>query len=1069
MPKHLSKQPRHKSSAPKPKHLGSTGPLQKAGAALTAFALSGIGGLFFLQPASAAPCVVSQTISASQTLVRIESGTNCDWSVPAGVTSIAVAVVGGGGGGGNAFSNMLGGGGGAGEVLLNDNLSVTPAESISISIGNGGSGSVADSDTFPLSRSQAENGEPTTFGTVTALGGGAGGSYNPDTTTAHNATSGGSGGGQITGSSVATAGVQGSFLGWTSYSANGGLWSTTPVPGGSIAKGGVGGGAKGSASEPRTGIYLFGECLAVGGTGAVRGASIYGSPMAFDPSEHYSAVGCLDADNNQVPGTAGSIINIEPEANSGSGGAFYFGNNDNFGMSGATGVVLIKFTSPIQDFTTTQNPVIVGGTDVGDLLTASTPGWSPTPDFSYQWIRGGVPISGAINNTYQISASDLGRQITLETTATLAGYNTQTRTSSAISIPNPPPPARPNPAQNPDPVITPTPTVSESPAPVSTPSPTNTPEATAVPIPIATPSPAPTPTPTISETAIVTPVVPDVETTAAGEEPLVGISPFESILAAAPVEAITAFLTDVFAPIELTVGAPIENIAIGATGDDTSPPEEFDPLGSQETIVALTDVASKAVAIVATVAGAAAAAGAAASAASAASGAAAGAASSASSATAANPNSSASSGSSSNSNSGSSSRSTVAEYEGEREDEVTELKVSVDQIGLTQKGLGDALGIFALPLIKFFDRPSNRWAVRVAKFSPLLSKVLTDGSYLRAMFGSLSLIPVFVAGLLGFVAGTESPGQILTPSWLFLLAIAVLGVFDVMAGFAASATYWITALVLLGSVPTFDDIRSLMAISVIAMGPALLTTAFRKLRRQPAQTTQQWWERLSDLAIAPFMAGWSVSIMISVLPAVTGFTSAAANHATDYGIAVALAAGTRVALEEIVAHLFPKRLDRINPSSVPEPPMSQRAVGLAIKYSIWVLISNALIGPGWQAWVGSAIFLLPTIVRWFDDNFPNSPTIWRLMPSGVPGLAFSMLVTAATTSLVANFTGANPELAQWNFVLLPLPLLIVSTLGLFGRHGATERDRKLSQRNVWVYRLGGIVVFAFTLQLVGII
>jgi hypothetical protein len=938
-------------------------------------------------------------------------------------------------------------------------LAVTPGDTFSISIGQGGSGSVGDSNTNLISRSQPENGNPTTFGSVTALGGGAGGSKNPDTNQDSAATSGGSGGGQIVGTIVAQAGTPGSFPGWESFSTDGGLSSSRSVTGGIISKGGPGGGAKGNSTEPRSGIYVHGECLAVGGAGAVRGANIYGSPLAFDPSEHFEAAGCFDLENNLVPGTYGSIINVEPEQNSGSGGAFYSGINDNFGMSGATGVVLLKFTTPVQDFISTQNPVIVGDTDLGDLLTANTPGWSPTPSFSYQWMRGGSPISGATSNSYQISPSDLGRQITVETTATLTGYNSETRTSSSISIPNPPPPSRPSPVLNPDPVITPTPIVTEPPTSASTPSSTNTPEIAV----------ASTPTPTTSETQLLTPTIPEAESTTSGVESPIVISPFASIFAAAPVQAFAAFLADLFSPVELSVGAPIENIAIGATGDDTSPPQEFDSLGSPETIAALTDMASKAVAIVATVASAAAAAGAAASAASAASGAAAGAASSASSATAANPSSSVSSGSSSSSNSASSSRSAVAEYEGEREDEVTELKVSVDQIGLTQMGLGDQLGIFSLPLIKFFDRPSNRWAVRVAKFSPLLSKVLTDGSYLRAMFGSLSLIPVFVAALLGIIAGAESPGQILTPSWLLLLAITLLGVFDVMAGFAASATYCITTLVFLGSVPTFDDIRSLMAISVIAMGPALLTTAFRKLRRQPSKTTQQWWERLSDFAIAPFMAGWSVSIMISVLPAVTGFTSAAANHVADYGIAVALAAGIRVALEEIVAHLFPKRLDRINPSSVPEPPVSQRAAALAIKYSIWVLISNSLIGPGWQVWVGSALFLLPTIVRWFDDKFPNSPTIWRLMPSGVPGLAFSILVTAATTSLVANLTGANPELAQWNFVLLPIPLLVVSTLGLFGRHGSTGRDRKLSQRNVWIYRLGGIVVFAFTLQLVGIL
>jgi hypothetical protein len=61
------------------------------------------------------------------------------------------------------------------------------------------------------------------------------------------------------------------------------------------------------------------------------------------------------------------------------------------------------------------------------------------------------------------------------------------------------------------------------------------------------------------------------------------------------------------------------------------------------------------------------------------------------------------------------------EFEGEREDEVTELDVSVDQIRITQRGWGDQLALFSLPIIKFFDRPSNRLAIRLAKPSPLLS------------------------------------------------------------------------------------------------------------------------------------------------------------------------------------------------------------------------------------------------------------------------------------------------------------------------------------------------------------
>lgn len=635
----------------------------------------------------------------------------------------------------------------------------------------------------------------------------------------------------------------------------------------------------------------------------------------------------------------------------------------------------------------------------------------------------------------------------------VSGSPTPAPTQSAAPAPSPTPSPTASPTPRPSSSPTPRPRASSTPtAAPSEPTPTPQPSATPTPSPTATTSPAPNPTPQESISA---------------QAPS-SSSPGILSGAATQLQDISQALSNLFQAPVIEVGAPVANPALGAIGDDSLPPQEFDAQASPETIAAIAETATKAVAIAASVAGVAAAAGAAAGAAGAASAAAGGA--------AAGGVGSTGGGAPSSSNSAGSSSSAyrpegIDDFDQEDKDDgdITELEVRVDQLQFTKKGWGDKLAIFTLPFMKFFDRASNRFAIRLGPFSPLLSKVFSDGAYLRAMFGSLSLLPVIAAAYLGFLSAAATPGEILTPPWLLLLGIAILGVFDVMAGFAATVSYWATALVLLGSIPDLGDLRSLLAVSVIAIGPALLTTAFRNLRKEPSLSAQQWWERLSDLAIAPFMAGWTVSIMISVLPAVTGFTSAAANHVLDFGVAIAIAAAVRVILEEFVAHSFPKRLDRITPTQVSEPPIAQKAVALATKYLLWVLVSGALIGPGWQAWIGSALFLIPTIVKWFDDKFPNSPLLWKLIPSGIPGLAFSMLVAAATTSFVAKLVGENPDFGQWNFVLLPLPLLLISMLAMFGRHGKGPKDLRFSQQNTWIYRLGGIVMFVITLQLAGII
>jgi hypothetical protein len=411
------------------------------------------------------------------------------------------------------------------------------------------------------------------------------------------------------------------------------------------------------------------------------------------------------------------------------------------------------------------------------------------------------------------------------------------------------------------------------------------------------------------------------------------------------------------------------------------------------------------------------------------------------------------------------------------EGEVAELEVALDQLELTHRGWGDGLAMFALPFMTFFDIRSNRWAVKIARISPLISKVVTDGAYIRAALGSLSLLLPVIAGALALISiginQENNPGLVLTPPWMFLLAIAVLGVFDAFAGFVAGIIFVLgTVAVTLATAPeamTMSGVRLLMGVMVVVIGPAMLTTAFRQLRKAPESGHHYWWERLVDTAVAPFMAGWSVAAMVSSLPALAGLTLPVANHVLDFALAIALAALLRVWFEEATARLYPARLDVINPTEIPEPGLLQKIIVLGIKYGIWVIIGGALIGPSWQVFVGSALFLFPTVLGWFADRFPNSPRLWKLLPSGLPGLVTSLVIASTTSVVVAAIFGVVPTLAQWSFLIIPMPMLVLSILGLFGRHGENEDDEKPAKSQMWVYRIGGLVMFIITLKLTGII
>ena len=106
-----------------------------------------------------APTVTSYTSTGSQT-----------FSVPSGVSSIDVLVVAGGGSGGPG----QGGGGGAGGLIYRPGFPVSPGGSVSLNVG---AGMPVGSTTYPNPGTTAAGsgrGYNTTFGNLTAIGGGAG-------------------------------------------------------------------------------------------------------------------------------------------------------------------------------------------------------------------------------------------------------------------------------------------------------------------------------------------------------------------------------------------------------------------------------------------------------------------------------------------------------------------------------------------------------------------------------------------------------------------------------------------------------------------------------------------------------------------------------------------------------------------------------------------------------------------------------------------------------------------------------------------------------------------------------
>jgi hypothetical protein len=382
---------------------------------------------------------------------------------------------------------------------------------------------------------------------------------------------------------------------------------------------------------------------------------------------------------------------------------------------------------------------------------------------------------------------------------------------------------------------------------------------------------------------------------------------------------------------------------------------------------------------------------------------------------------------------------------------------------------GDRIPVFKLGVFTFLDKFTHNLTVRLAKFSPILSKVVNDGAYLRAIFGSAWLAFPIAGIALATIALSEPSVELSPPSWQIFIAIAVLGIFDAFAGMLATLIFAIGMMNNYG-IQSSADIRMMLGVLLLGFGPALIAVAFRQIRKHFETNFGYFWERLVDLAVLVFFTGWTVSSMVSTLPALAGKTLQAANHVADFGFYLSIAIAIRIVFEEIAARGYSSRLDKINPTEVPGTSQLQKYLSTALRLGMFIFVTAAFMGNTWQVWVGSIIFILPNVLGWFSDKLPNSAVIWKLIPTGLPGLAFSLFVAGYTSTFISGWLGKNPDYSQWSFMLMPIPMFLVGVVGLFGREGKEDEVRPLKKPGLrWIYRVGGIVVLGLTMKLAGVI
>lgn len=401
---------------------------------------------------------------------------------------------------------------------------------------------------------------------------------------------------------------------------------------------------------------------------------------------------------------------------------------------------------------------------------------------------------------------------------------------------------------------------------------------------------------------------------------------------------------------------------------------------------------------------------------------------------------------------------------GERTDERAELG-SIDVVGIAVETQGEARGdasrLWRWPGTALVDRWSASWTVGLGPRLPLVSRLVADGSALRAIFGGATALLPLLGVVLGVWAVIDTSGIAMPPTYALMVAIILLGVLDAFAGALAFVVYAIGVTVS-GGILDVDSIRALMGIGVLCFAPGLIASAFRAIRRTPAADSDELWERLVDFPVVSLLAGMTAQAMVWGLNGVAGVDFPFGYEANSVAILVIVVMLVKLVIEECATRWFPARLASVSPPDVPEPSTVRRSVTIVSKVSVYLFIVSAILGNVWQLWVAAVMFALPQVLTLFSDRVPNSPLVWRLVPLGVPSLVMYFLVGTYSAIWIESWLGETPDYARTSFVAMLAPFTLVGILYVVGREPNEDEVRWCYRpRYRWVYRLGGIVVLVF--------
>ena len=372
-------------------------------------------------------------------------------------------------------------------------------------------------------------------------------------------------------------------------------------------------------------------------------------------------------------------------------------------------------------------------------------------------------------------------------------------------------------------------------------------------------------------------------------------------------------------------------------------------------------------------------------------------------------------------------------------------------------GVGDRSRTWAMPFTRRTDSWIKSLPVASGRFSALVPRLLVDGAWARAMFGSGGFLLWGVGLVLGLISAWSTGFEALPPTLPLILAIMALGILDAAAGAIAWLTITISAAVT-GHITTWPELRTVLGLFVLFASIPLLAHAIRPLRRMLNGSGKDLFDRVADYVMPPIFLAFAATSMFKALNGLSGIELVSPEDFGEVRIVVITAFLARMALEDIATHAYPVRSSEVQPAKLTSPGRQLALLSVAVRVGLFLIIAEPFFGLGWATYLSALLVAIPMTLKVFEDDLPNLVWLNKWFPRGVGRFALTLVVGIYVAFWLLGQDASDEQVRQtYNFILLPG--IVVGLIELIGREGWSWPDR-------WLNRLVGLVIWVFAVGVV---